>query len=196
MSIALSFDTVEAPPLQIRRFTVQEYHQLGEIGLLAAEDRVELLEGWIVQKMNQRPAHGFVVGLLNQWIVNNLPNGWICRCQLPITTDRSELEPDIAVVAGTHKGFRSRHPMGSDCRLVIEVADTSVAKDRAKASIYATAGVDEYWIINLIENQLERYSASDGTIYIEQTIIQAAESIELKIGNTTLVLALGELFAD
>ncbi len=68
MASQLSLDGVLAPPLQIRRFTVEQYHQLGELGLLTPEDRVELLEGWIVEKMNQRPIHGYLVGWLTESI--------------------------------------------------------------------------------------------------------------------------------
>ncbi|MCA9193424.1 MAG: hypothetical protein KDB03_16745 [Planctomycetales bacterium] len=82
-----------APPLPLRRFTVAQYHQLGELGVLTPEDDVELLEGWIVEKMNQRPIHGFIVRILNEILLKDLPAGWLCQCQLPITTQRSEPEP-------------------------------------------------------------------------------------------------------
>ncbi len=196
MSTVTSHGNFETLPLPIHRFTVQEYHQLGEIGVLTPDNHVELLEGWIVEKMNQRPAHGFVVGLLTQWLLTSLPEGWIGRCQLPITTDRSEPEPDLAVIRGQHVDFRSRHPSGNDCELVIEVADTSVAKDRAKASIYASAGIQEYWIVNLVECQLERFINPDGTTYIDQTIIKADQSIETQIGDKQITLAVSELFSD
>ena len=91
MSITtISFHSSQAPPLPIHRFSVEEYHRLGELGLLTPENRVELLEGWIVEKMNQRPAHGYVVGVLTQWLPNHLADGWIARCQLPITLEASE----------------------------------------------------------------------------------------------------------
>jgi len=86
---------------------------------------------------------------MNQWFQQKLEPGWIVRCQLPITTERSEPEPDLAILKGTHSDFRHKHPVGRDCRLVIEVADTSLDKDRAKADIYRDAGVQEYWIINV-----------------------------------------------
>ena len=190
----ISFHSTEAPPLPIRRFTVDEYHRLGELGVLSPDDRVELLEGWIFEKMNQRPVHGFVVGLLNQWLQQNLSAGWIGRCQLPITTDRSEPEPDLAVVRGEHADYRNHHPGGNDCRLLIEVADTSVQKDRAKATIYSSAGVDEYWLINLVDKQLERFASPAGLEYRETSILQPAETIEIQIDDKTLRLNLTEYF--
>ena len=191
----LSFDSESAPPLPIHRFTVEQYRRLGELGVLTPEDRVELLEGWIVQKMNQRPAHGFVVGLLTQLLTQRLPQGWILRCQLPLTTARSEPEPDLAVILGTHADFRHRHPGGNDCRLVIEVADTSIQSDRAKAAIYASAGVAEYWIINLVDRQLERFSNPDGDRYRDQELLQASAGVETEIGGDRLRLDLGPLFS-
>ena len=195
MSNAISFDSTVPPPLPFHRFTVQQYHRLGELGLLTAEDRVELLEGWIVKKINQKPAHGFVARLLNDWLQANVPAGYLSQCQLPITTQRSEPEPDLAIVLGAHSDFRDRHPSGSDCRLVIEVADTSVAKDRAKASIYASAGVEEYWIINLVDNQLERMTQSDGSDYQETAMFRPNETIATQIGADTITLSLDGLFA-
>src|SRR5690554_4967081 len=102
MTSQLELNTAVAPPLPLRRFSVEQYHQLGEMGVLTSEDRVELLEGWIVEKMNQRPIHGFIVRILNEFFLRELPEGWLCQCQLPITSERSEPEPDIAIVQGVH----------------------------------------------------------------------------------------------
>ena len=115
MSTAISLDDWLAPPLPMHRFTVEQYHRLGDLGLLTPEDRVELLEGWIVRKMNQRPVHGFIIRLLNEFFMRELPAGWICQCQLPITTDRSEPEPDLAILKGTHSDFRHKHPYWRLC---------------------------------------------------------------------------------
>ena len=197
MSITtISFHSSQAPPLPMHRFTVEEYHRLGELGLLTPENRVELLEGWIVEKMNQRPVHGYVVGVLTQWFHDHLADGWIVRCQLPITLETSEPEPDLAVVRGLHTDYRQRHPGGTDCRLLIEVADTSLAKDRAKAAIYASAGIAEYWIVNLIDNVLQRMRQPDGNSYAEAVTLTASDSIETEIGGKMLRLELKQLFDD
>ncbi len=77
MTTRLEFSCPLAPPLPLRRFSVAQYHQLGQLGVLTPEDRVELLEGWIVEKMNQRPIHGYLVGLLSEWFQCRLPDGYI-----------------------------------------------------------------------------------------------------------------------
>ncbi|TWT93714.1 Uma2 family endonuclease [Neorhodopirellula pilleata] len=193
MSTATSFASELAMPLPIHRFSVQQYHQLGELGVLKPEDRVELLEGWIVEKMNQRPIHGFAVRYLDQWLQAFCLVGHMLQCQLPITTESSEPEPDLAVVKGQNSDYRERYPNGSECRLVIEVADTSLAKDRAKASIYATSGVQEYWIVNLVDNQLECYSDSDAVRYQTQTTLTAGQTKETQISDTLIRLELDKL---
>jgi Uma2 family endonuclease len=180
----------DVPPWPVRRFTVEEYHRLGELGVLSPDDNVELLEGWIVEKMNPRPAHGFVVGLLTQSLFANLPKGWIGRCQLPITTLTSEPEPDLAFVRGAHSDYRANHPSGKEVALIIEVADTSLERDRSKATIYAIAGVKEYWIVNLPERQLEQFRDSDGKAFRKCNILKASESASTQIDSHSICLDL------
>ena len=190
MSSVLNLNSEFAPPLPIRKFTVLQYHQLGELGVLTQDDRVELLEGWIVKKMNQGPARGFLVQFLSIWLNSRLPQGWICRCQLPITTLCSEPEPDLAVVVGSISDFRERHPSGTDCRLIIEVSDSSLQKDRAKGAIYFSAGVKEYWIVNLADQHVECYQ--EGALDSPQ-IFSRNDTIGLKLGDSTIELALSDL---
>ena len=191
MSSVIILNSEFAPPLPIRRFTIEQYHQLGVSGVLTPDDRVELLEGWIVEKMNHGPAHGFVVRFLSNWLQSHAPSGWICQCQLPITTLRSEPEPDLAVVRGSITDYRDRHPSGSDCRLLIEVADSSLQKDRAKGVIYFSAGVEEYWIVNLEENCLERYLNDAPDV---PKIFAKNDTVRTNLGAKTIELALSELF--
>lgn len=184
MSISIiSFQSPNPPPLPAHRFTVEQYHRMGESGVLTAEDRVELLEGWIVKKMNHRPAHGFAVRFLDDWLQSTVSTGWLVQCQLPITLSNSEPEPDFAIVRGLHTDFRDRHPSGSACRLLIEVADTSLAKDRAKAEIYAASGIEEYWIVNLIDKQLEKMTQPVGSEFSETATFGANETVDIQIGQ-------------
>lgn len=194
MSTAIPFGSTESLPLPIYRFSVEQYHQMGESGVLTPEDSVELLEGWIVKKLDKRPLHGYLVGWLNEWLQSNLSAGWVMQCQLPITTERSEPEPDLVLVRGEHADYRQRHPSGGDCRLVIEVADTSLARDRGKAEIYAAAGVQEYWIVNAIDNRVECFSASDGTRYQEHVDLTIADTLETYVDERVLKLQLRDLF--
>jgi len=190
MATALELNSAIAPPLQLHRFSVEQYHRLGEMGVLTPEDKVELLEGWIAAKMNQRPIHGYLVGLLNELFVRQLPPGWICRCQLPITTERSEPEPDIAIVQGMQVDYRDGHPSGMQCRLIIEVADTSLDKDRSKSAIYRSAGVLEYWIVNINSKCVERYVGDS----LQPAIVQADSQISIQVDETAIEIELKHIF--
>jgi Uma2 family endonuclease len=194
MATQLEFTSPLAPPLPLLRFSVAQYHMLGELGVLTPEDKVELLEGWIVEKRNQRPVHGYFVGFLSQWFQSCIPEGYIMRCQLPITTERSEPEPDIAIVSGGHHDFRNSHPSGKDCRLVIEVSDTSLDKDRAKAAIYESSGVDEYWIVNINGKCIEQYRFYESSHGLSPVIFTSEMQAMIQINGQELILPLAELF--
>lgn len=170
---------------------MDEYRRLGDCGVLTPEDRVELLEGWIAPKQIRRPAHRFAVGLLNEWLQKHLPAGFFGLCQLPISTARSEPEPDLSVIHGAHADFRDRHPQGQECRLLIEVADNAVERDRQKAAIYADADIEEYWILNLVDRQLEKFAQSSPDGYESQIILSFDESVKLTLDECTLKLELG-----
>lgn len=183
-----------APPWPLRRFSVAQYRQLGAMGILTPEDKVELLEGWIVEKMNHGPMHGYIVRVLADWFHSQLPLGYLVQCQLPITTAKSEPEPDLSIVRGNHHDFRTRHPSGQECRLVIEVADTSIDRDRAKAEIYRSSGVEEYWIVNVNERWVERYQFVEGSQTHQPSILPANTHLTIRISDTELVLDLGVIF--
>lgn len=191
MSSQLILTNPIAPPLPLLRFSVEQYHQLGEIGILTPEDKVEMLEGWIAQKMDQQPIHAFIVAVRAESFQSQLPNTFKLRCQLPITTPRSEPEPDIAIIQGAQEEFRTRHPSGTDCRLIIEVADTSLEKDRAEATIYQDAGVQEYWIVN--DEYVERYEFSNRLIQ-KPEVIPASSQISLECNQTLLTVQLKDIF--
>ena len=107
------------PPEPVRRFTVDEYHRMIQLGILKEGDPVELLEGWIVAKMARNPPHDVVVGLVQAALSAVLPSTWICRGQSAVTTSDSEPEPDVAVVAGRfvlHDGASESHGYGAGGR--------------------------------------------------------------------------------
>jgi Putative restriction endonuclease len=152
------------PPLPVRRFTVGEYHQMIHTGVLGEADDVELLEGWIVPKTARNPAHDAVVSIvLVDALPRRVPKGWFCRGQSAITTTDSEPQPDVALVRGSTRDYLARHPAPADMALVIEVANSSLARDRSdKARIYAAAAVPVYWTINLVDQQVEVYTDPTG----------------------------------
>ncbi len=143
----------------IWRLRVEQYHAMIQAGILAEDDPVELLEGWLVTKMPKNPRHRVVTQLTREALAQVLPPGWYVDAQEPITTADSEPEPDVVVVQGSRRAYLDRHPGPQDIALVIEVADSSLQHDRSsKKRLYAAAAITEYWIINLIANQVEVYT--------------------------------------
>jgi Uma2 family endonuclease len=155
----------EAPrgPRPTHCFTVQQYERLAETGVLTANDRVELLEGLIVDKVTQNPPHNAAIDLGRSVLQGLLPPGWIIREQKAVRLIDSEPEPDLAVVRGPVKRYARRHPRPTDIAQAVEVADTSLADDRnRKGRIYARARIPVYWIINLVEAKVEVYTQPRG----------------------------------
>jgi hypothetical protein len=146
-------------PIPVHRFSVDQYHRMIDRGVFSPNDRVELLEGWIVDKMPQHPAHAGTISVLQAKLSAKLPKGWIIRIQSPITLDDSEPEPDLVVVRGPEERYIAAHPTPEDIAIVIEVSDTSVDYDRTdKARAYGRARLPVYWIVNLVELTVEVYS--------------------------------------
>jgi hypothetical protein len=150
-------------PYPVRRFTVDEYHQLIQAGILTEDDPVELLEGWIVPKMPRGPAHDTAIELTNEALRSRLPTGWRVRVQSAITTIDSEPEPDLAIVRGSIRNNLGRHPGPEDIGVAIEVVDASLGRDRKdKGRLFARAGIVCYWIVNLTDRLVEVYTDPSG----------------------------------
>jgi Uma2 family endonuclease len=140
---------------QIRRWSIPEYYRMGELGWFDGQ-RVELIDGEIVQMAPQKDVHAAVISLTAKALSRAFGPGHWVRQQLPLhLAPNSEPEPDVAVVRGDERQFiGTGHPTGA--LLVVEVSDTTLAYDRErKASLYASAGIADYWIVNLVVGRLE-----------------------------------------
>lgn len=189
----------EIPPYPVRRWTVREYERFTAQGVLSEDDGVELLEGWIVPKMAKNPLHDSTVDQIQLALSRLLPPGWYVRVQNVIETSDSAPEPDICVVRGQPKDYARRHPTSDDIGLVIEVADSSLARDRQKRRLYARANIQNYWIIDLNSRQIEAYSEPKNieADYQRCEIIGAAESVMIEIpGATAMSLTATELLPE
>lgn len=189
MSTAIVVD--ENSPLPVRQISVAEYHELISDGTLGENDHVELLEGWIVPKMTHSPPHDSAIQIASEWLAGHLPPNWRIRIQSAVTMTDSEPEPDLAVVRGNARSFSTRHPGPQDIGLIIEVADSSLLQDRQdKARIYARAGIPAYWVINLIDSQIELFSEPTGPIadpaYRECDVCRGDEVVNLHLDATNI----------
>jgi Uma2 family endonuclease len=149
--------------LPLYRFSVEQYEKMLETGVFSSADRVELIEGIVVQKMTQHPPHAVAIDYTMDALRPLLPEGWRLREQKPIKLSDSEPEPDLVIVQGPLRRYESRHPRPADIAVVIEVADTTLEGDhRDKGRMYARARIPVYWIINLNDRQVEVYNEPKG----------------------------------
>jgi Uma2 family endonuclease len=142
--------------VQRYRFTPDQFEQLGRLGLFD-HLRVELIGGEIIQMPPIGPEHGSTVDQTMQSLGRRLPaKPYYLRVQNPLRLGDSEPVPDVVIVPGKPSDYRTHHP--TTALLVIEIADTSLEYDRTeKMSLYAAAGIPEYWIVNLVERCVEVY---------------------------------------
>ncbi len=183
-------------PLTLRRWNRTEYERLVDLGLFRG-DPVELIAGQLVVAEPQGSYHATAVGAADDALRAVLPPGWIVRAQMPVALDaESAPEPDLVVVAGTRTDYRESHPAGA--ALILEVSDSSLDFDRQhKGSLYARAGVADYWIVNLIDRVLEVYrdpgpdpAAPYGCRYRSvQTLTPPASVVPLALPSVSIAVA-------
>jgi Uma2 family endonuclease len=161
--------------------------------------RVELIEGQIVNMSPMGSEHATTVTLTAHAVERAFGDGYFTRWQMPFGVgESSDPEPDVAVIAGEVRDYTTTHP--TSAVLIIEVADTSLAYDRTeKASLYAKAGVMEYWIVNLINRQLEVHrtpvparESPYGFRYVDKTIFTATEHVT-PLAFPAVVIAVADL---
>lgn len=144
-----------AERVRTRRWTRLEYERMVERGVFQPDDRIELIDGRLVVKEPQDPDHFTAIMLVVDVLRNAFGAGWLVRSQGAIALDdRSEPEPDISVVRGSAREYRAAHP--AQAVLVVEVSKSRLRFDRArKAALYARNGVEDYWIVNIVDRVLE-----------------------------------------
>ena len=158
---------------QRQRFSVSDYHKMRDAGILTADDRVELLQGEIIEMSPINSEHASTVDFLARELILQIGKKAIVRVQNPIRlSDYSEPEPDLVIARFTEDRYRAAHPSAEDVCLVIEVADSSLNQDRVlKYGLYAAAGIPEYWIINLADRQVEVFKRPANDEYASHNIL-------------------------
>ena len=144
--------------LKTHRFTVDEYHRMGEVGIFSEDDRVELLAGEIVEMSPIGPLHASIVDRLNALFSSRLGGEVIVRVQNPLLlrVEDSEPQPDVMLLHPRPDFYALSHPEAQDVYLVIVVADTSLVTDReVKFPIYAKVVVPEAWLLDVVTQRLE-----------------------------------------
>jgi Uma2 family endonuclease len=140
-----------AVQLTRRQFTVDDYYAMLRAGILSPDDRVELIDGEIVEMPPMGPGHAGSIGSVTSLLIRLFGDRAQLRVQCPVRLGRfDEPEPDLALVRVRADSYRTAHPTPADVFLVIEVSDTTLATDRGtKMPLYARAGLPEAWILDL-----------------------------------------------
>jgi len=187
MQVSTKAEAVRAPALH--RWTRRQYEQMIEVGILDEDDRVELINGEIVTVSPQQSPHATGVTLVADELRLAYSRDYTVRTQLPLALDPdSEPEPDVAVVVGKPRDYLKAHP--TTAILVVEVADTSLSKDRTeKVQLYARNGIPEYWIQNVVDECLEVYRNPTGETYQTKLTLRRGDTITPPKGINAIEVA-------
>jgi len=180
-----------------RLWTRDEYYRMADFGILGPDDRVELIRGEILTMAPVGPEHGSTSLNLYDVLRDAAGSRFRVLHELPIIlSDKSEPQPDIAVAKGGRWTYRRRHPGPADLVLVVETAHTTLLAYRtAKLQLYAEAGIPEYWIVNLLEQQVEVHTQPSGQAYAVTQVYRSGDTIDLGFAPGTSV-AISDILGD
>ena len=176
-------DTTATVELKRRRFTIEEYHRMGEVGIFHEDDRVELIEGEIIEMSPIGRLHAGTVDRIANVFFRRLGERTIVRVQNPVVFTElvSEPQPDVTLLVPRPDFDTSGHPGTGDILLVVEVMDSSVAFDRGvKLRLYARAGVAEVWLANVNTRRIEGYRRPSPEGYAESRAFQEDDLLAIQ----------------
>jgi Uma2 family endonuclease len=182
------------PTIPVRhRFTVEEYHKIGEAQVL--RDRTELIEGEIIEMSPIGLLHAACVSYLSRLFLLRLPAIADVRSQNPIVLDNlSESQPDLAIVNYRDDFYKGGHPKPKDILLLIEVSDTTLKFDReVKIPLYAASGISEVWIVNLLDQVIEVYRHPEAHSYKTIQQYQQEETLSI-LALEGITVSVNEIF--
>ena len=179
-----------------RLFTREEYHRMAEVGILKPTDRVELIQGEIIEMSPPGRRHIAFVNNLNRLLVRRLGDRAIVSVQNPVVlTEDTEPQPDLAICRVRPVPYKEREPHADDVVLLIEVADTSLRYDRStKVRLYAGAGVPEYWLVDCTAESVEVFRTPGAEGYRDVGRVAGEGSLTVE-AFPDVVLTIAEIFA-
>lgn len=167
----------KAQEITRRRFTVHDYHRMGEAGILHEDDRVELIDGEIVEMAAIGTRHFACVNQLTRLLIRGAGDDAIVSVQNPVRLDEhNEPQPDLTVLRV--RDYRESLPWPEDVLLLIEVSDITLRYDRGvKLPLYARAGIREVWIVDLPGEEIERHTDPSGDVYRHTGRVRRRETL-------------------
>jgi Uma2 family endonuclease len=190
MSTVTPAQSASSPPTfptapVLYRLTVDEYERIGE---MLDDPRVELIDGHLVKKMPKNPEHSWSTKQVFKAVERLLPAGWTWRTEQPVRIPAyDEPEPDVSIVKGCDDDYMHRKPGPADVALLVEVSESSLSIDRGeKMRAYARAVIPIYWIVNLVDRQVEVYSNPRGDDYASRQDFLPGQQVPLVIDGQQL----------
>jgi Uma2 family endonuclease len=184
-----------AVDMPTRRFTVEEYHRMGETGILGCEERLELIAGQIVVCEPIGVRHASTVDRLTRLWTSRLGLRAIVRVQNPVQFPEanSELQPDILLLRPRDDFYGGAHPRAADVLLLIEVADTTLRLDRrVKIPLYAEVGVGETWLCDIVTGRVEVYREPSAGAYLDTQTLGRSDTLS-PVALADVVVRIDEL---
>jgi Uma2 family endonuclease len=188
MSTLTSTPTMPSASATVHRITVDEYERIIAAGALEDASRVELIDGELVDRIGKNAEHGYATKQTLKALEGRLPAGWTWRKEEPVRIpDYDEPEPDVAIVRGSDADYEHRLPTAKEVALLVEVSGSTLNQDRGKKRLaYARGGIPVYWIVNLINRQVEVYSRPGKTGYKLRKDYVLGQHVPLAIGGRKL----------
>jgi Uma2 family endonuclease len=190
------------PEEPVLPLSVEAYHALLKAGILQDGDRIELLEGFVVLKIGRGPRHERARRVLRRLLEKLMPAGFFVDEQGALTTATSEPEPDVFVIRGAIDDYANRHAGPEEIALVVEIADSSVRRDRVwKKRVYSRAGSRWYWVVNLVDEIIEVYTQPSGPVkkpgYADVSVYKSGKEVPViidgqEVGRIAVADVLGE----
>jgi Uma2 family endonuclease len=173
------------PPRSVYRLSVEQYEAMVLSGVFTKHDRLHLINGMLVSKMTKKPPHVIGCEKGRDALLRSVPAGWRVTVEAPVRIpDYNEPEPDLGVARGSVDDYEDRHPEPHNLALIVEVADSSLHEDRDLALVYGAGGVPVYWIVNLVDRQVEVYTEPGPHGYRSSVFFRPGQFVPLMIDNT------------
>jgi hypothetical protein len=172
-------------PSPLYRMSLEQYEAIIAAGAFTKRDRVQLKNGYLVEKLTELPPHGAACDATDLMLGPLIPAGWYARIErvLKIPGYASMPEPDLVIVRGTWRDYASRYPEPADTAMIVEVANSSLHEDRAMAAISGAAGIPVSWIVNLVNRQVEVHTNPGPAGSASRQDFAAGQQVPVVIGG-------------
>ena len=174
-------------PMSVYRLNVNQYEAIVRSGVFTKRDRVHLINGILVAKLTKKPPHVIACEKTRDALMRAVPTNWRVMVEAPVRIPfYNEPEPDLALARGSVEDYEKHHPEPPDVALIVGVADSSLQDDRELIPVYGSGGVPVYWIVDLVDRQVEIYSEPGPHGYGTSVFLRPGQTVPLVIDGTEI----------